>query len=55
VYNGVITSERLRWVGHGARIRKTRNVYSILIGKQWKRLFGRPGCRWGDNIKMNLR
>jgi hypothetical protein len=27
----------------------------ILIGKpEWKRPLGGPGCRWDDNIKMDL-
>jgi hypothetical protein len=32
------------------------NAYSILVGKlAGKRPLGRPGCRWVDNIKMDLR
>jgi hypothetical protein len=35
---------------------ETRNAYNILTGKpEGKRAFGRPRCRWEDNIKMNLR
>jgi hypothetical protein len=30
-------------------------MYSLLVGKpEGKRPLGRPGCRWIDNIKMNL-
>jgi hypothetical protein len=30
-------------------------VYRLLIGKpERKRPLGRPGCRWVDNIKMDL-
>jgi hypothetical protein len=33
-----------------------RNAYRIFIGKpEGKRLHGRPGHRWEDNIKMNFR
>jgi hypothetical protein len=33
-----------------------RNTYRILMGKpKGKRPLGRPGCRWEDNIKMDLR
>jgi hypothetical protein len=33
-----------------------RNAYNILVGKpEGKRLLGRPGRKWGDNIGMDLR
>jgi hypothetical protein len=33
-----------------------RNAYSILVGKpKGKRPFGRPRCRWEDNIRMDLK
>jgi hypothetical protein len=33
-----------------------RNRYKILVGKpEGKRPFGRPWCRWEDNIKMAVR
>ena len=32
-----------------------RDVYRVLVGKhEAKRPFGRPSCRWEDNIKMDL-
>jgi hypothetical protein len=32
-----------------------RNVYRLLVGKkEGKRPPGRPGCRWINNIKMNI-
>jgi hypothetical protein len=32
-----------------------RGVYRVLVGKpEGKRPLGRPGCRGGDNIKMDL-
>jgi hypothetical protein len=37
----------MRWVGHVARLRETRNVYKILIGKpEGKRSLDRPRRRW---------
>jgi hypothetical protein len=33
-----------------------RGVYGVLVGKpKGKRPMGRLGCRWEDNIKMDLR
>jgi hypothetical protein len=33
-----------------------RNAYNILVGKsEGKRPLGRPGRRWEDNIRMDLR
>jgi hypothetical protein len=35
---------------------KKRNAYRILMGKpEGKRPLGRPGRRWVDNIKMDIR
>jgi hypothetical protein len=49
----VIKSGRMRWAGHIARM--GRGVYRVLVGKsEGKRPFGRPRCRWEDNIKMDL-
>jgi hypothetical protein len=32
-----------------------RNVYRLLVGEpEGERQLGRPGCRWIDNIKMDL-
>jgi hypothetical protein len=32
-----------------------RGVYRVLVGRpEGKRPLGRPGCRWEDNIKMDL-
>jgi hypothetical protein len=52
----MIKLRRMRWPGHVARMRETRNAYRILVGKpEGKRLLGRPRRRWVDNIKMDLR
>jgi hypothetical protein len=35
---------------------ETRNAYRILVGKaKGKKPLGRPGFRWADNIKIDLR
>jgi len=32
-----------------------RSAYRVFVGKpEGKRLLGRPRCRWGDNIKIDL-
>jgi hypothetical protein len=52
----IIKSKRMRWEGHIARIGEKRNAYRILVGTpEGKRPLGRPGRRWVDNIKMDLR
>ena len=51
-----LTSRRLRWAEHVARMEKSRNAYRVLVGKpEGKRPLGRPRGRWEDNIKMDLR
>jgi hypothetical protein len=52
----VIKSRRMRWAGHIVCMGKRRGLYRILVGKsEGKRPFGRPGRRWEDNIKMDLK
>ena len=51
----VISSTRMRWAEHVARMGESKGVYSVLVGKpEGKRPLGRPGSRWEGNIKMNL-
>jgi hypothetical protein len=51
----VIKSRRIGWTRHVARMGEGRGVYRILVGKpEGKRPLGRPRCRWGENIKMDL-
>jgi hypothetical protein len=51
-----IKSRRMRWAGHVACMGEGRGVYRVLVGKpEGKRPLGRPGHRWEDNIKMDLR
>jgi hypothetical protein len=52
----MIKSRRMRLAGHVASMGPKRNTYRILVGKpEGKRPLGRLGCRWEDNIKMDLR
>jgi hypothetical protein len=51
----IIKSRRMRWVGHVARFGEMRNSYKILVGQpEGKRSYGRPRCRWEDNIRMGV-
>jgi len=51
----VITSRRMRWEGHVARMGEGRGVYRVLVRKpEGNRSLRRPRCRWEDNIKMDL-
>jgi hypothetical protein len=47
----VITSRMIRSTGHAACKGEMRTGYKILVGKsKGKRLLGRSGRRWEDNI-----
>jgi hypothetical protein len=51
----IIKSRRMRWAGHVARMGEKRNAYRLLVGKpEGKRPLERPGCRWVDNVRMDL-
>jgi hypothetical protein len=51
-----ITSRRMRWAEHVARMGERRGAYGALVGKpDGRRPLGRPRSRWEDNIKMDLR
>ena len=51
----MITSRRLRRVGHIARIEEDRRSFKILTGKPaGNRPLVRPRRRWEDNIRMDL-
>jgi hypothetical protein len=52
----VIKSRRMRWAGHVTRMWEGRGAYRVLVGRpEGKRPLGRPGRRWEDNIKLDLR
>ena len=52
----MIKSRRLRWAGHVARLEEGRNAFKILTGKPTgKRSLGRPGSRWEDYIRTDLK
>jgi len=45
----------MRWAGHVAPVEKRRGVYRVLVRKpEGQRPLGRAGCRWEDNIKVDL-
>jgi hypothetical protein len=51
----VVKTRRMRWARHVARMRESRVVHGVLVGRpEGKRPFGRPRSRWEDNIKMDL-
>ena len=51
-----LKSRQLRWAEHVARMKQSRNVYRVLVGKPYgKRTLGRPRRRWEDNTEMDLR
>ena len=51
----VITSRKMRWAGHVARMGERRGVYRVLVGKpEGKRPLERRRRRWDSNIKMDL-
>jgi hypothetical protein len=42
-------------MGNEARMEDMRNAYKIFVAKpEGRRLLGRPGCRWKDDIRMDL-
>jgi hypothetical protein len=45
----------MRSVGHVAHVGEKGNAYKIMVRKpEGKRPFGRPMCRWEDNLKWLL-
>jgi hypothetical protein len=51
----VVTSRRMKWAGHVARMGEGRGVHGVLAGRpEGKRQLGRPRRRWENNIKMDL-
>ena len=52
----MITSKRLRWTGHVAKMKEGRSAFKMLTGKPTgKRPLGRPWRKWEDNIRMDFR
>jgi hypothetical protein len=52
----IITSRRIRWAGHAARMgEEEKCIYDISGKTKGKRPLGRPRRRWVGNIKMDLR
>jgi hypothetical protein len=51
----VIKSRRFKWAGHVVTLEEGRRAFKILTDKYTgKRPFGRPRCKWEDNIRVNL-
>jgi hypothetical protein len=51
-----IKSRRLIWEGHLSRMEEGRSAFIILIGiPTGKRPLGRPGRRWEDNFRMDIK
>ena len=51
----MIKSRRMSLAGHVARMRESRDVYKVLMGKpEGQRPLGRPRRRWEDNTKMDF-
>jgi hypothetical protein len=52
----VIKSRRMRWTGHVASmVEEKRGEYRVLVRKpEGRSPFGRPRCRWENNIKIDL-
>jgi hypothetical protein len=51
-----IKSGRMKWAGLVARMGEGRKMYRVLVGKtEGKRQLVKPGSRWEDGIKMDLR
>jgi hypothetical protein len=54
-YYSDITTRRMRFAEHVARMGKRRGAYRVLVGRpEERRPLGRPRRRWEDNIKMDL-
>ena len=54
--NRNLKSRQLRWAGHVACVKLSRNAYKVLVGKpEGKRPLGRARHRWKDNINIDLR
>jgi hypothetical protein len=52
---GVIKSRIMKWAGKVARMGERRDTYMVSVGSpEDKGPIGRPGCRWKDNIAMDL-
>jgi hypothetical protein len=52
----MIKSIRLKWAVHVARMEEGRTAFKIVTGTSTgKRPLGRPGRRWEDNIRMDLK
>ena len=52
----MITSRRLRWAGHVAKMEESRITFKMLTGiPTGNRRLGRPRRRWECSIRMDLK
>jgi hypothetical protein len=52
----VMKSRTMRWAGHAVCMGDMRSTYKVLVSEVvGKRLLGRSGHRWEDNIGTNFR
>ena len=52
----VIKSRKSRWGGYAERMEEHRSIFKMLIAKlTGKRPLGRPGRRWEDNVRIDLK
>jgi hypothetical protein len=50
----LVKFRKQRWAGHVTRVEKIRNEIRIcVVERLGRRLLGRSGRRWKDNIVMN--
>jgi hypothetical protein len=50
----VIKSRTMRWAGHVARTGERRGAHRVLVGRPEGKTLRTPGCKWKDNIKMDI-
>ena len=52
----LIKCRRLRWAGRVVRMEEVRSAFKILTDTPaGKRPLGKPGCRWNENIRVDLK
>jgi hypothetical protein len=49
-----IKLRRKRWAGHVARMGEEKYIHGLVGKSEGKKQLGRPGCKWEDNVKVDL-
>jgi hypothetical protein len=55
-YYSIIKWRRITYTKRVACMGENKNAYWVFVGggePEGKILFGRPRCRWGDNVKLD--